>query len=930
MSYIEEILSFDKENLLDILHCMVREIQRVTLAEDARVYLEDMREGALICMYTPEGELERRGARVSIQHRENPLVRCFLESLTLTGVVPHVKDDPLHAAWYAEKSIKKSDLFPIIEGSHPIGVLALDFSERNELHLGTGQREQVRGVLDRAMPVLSKAHRFNLRTTLNRHLDRMRKRETARALLKGAFELDPAFDLVSALVSAQSPVPAALKEKRGGYMEVLAAVTKDPSDLPIYETLERISLLEGKSLLARLVMQKDGETLPRPGSPRLLFFEDLLSENFERREVFNRLAVRTLLMIPVRNEGGQVACVVNYFTKKPHHFSDHELNLLVSHAEAVGEGLRNAGSEHFEIRVLAEIEELLAQDDPLPDFLSKVVAKGVELVGADGGSIALVRERGRERWLVVEEPGGRLVGAKSRDLRKSIIPELRVGGEELPREQRSLTGYVAHTARPCLCQDTEAESLRAGFFRNLGKDFHSGLAVPILVGDNVIGVINLDSSAKNFFTLEHQRIILLISRLIATRIADHTKISELQQKVERMRKEVSYKDPEVRSYLLGNIIGQSEASRRLVDRISRLTPALTNRLLNWNQGRERELELGLPTLLITGKTGSGKEFVFNNVYNLINESFQARGGTGGELPIRKTNIAAFSGELTYTELFGHRKGAYTGAHADRTGILEEADGGIVFLDEIGDADMKTQVQLLRFLDTGEFSRLGETKIRRSRVILVAATNRDLSLEIRSGSFREDLFHRLSEMTLKVPSLKERREDIPDLARHFLGRLHARYAMTQDPPKLTPEAANFLTGISYPGNIRQLVSILQGALFESDSGEIGVEEIRKSLEVSAGSEETGSLENPRDLYDFIRQGEGNFWDTIHLPFMERDITRGTVLEIYRMALEEGGGVREAAKLLKALPGEEGDPQAELTRFRNFMYKTVGLGRKAARD
>jgi len=925
MPYLDRILSFNKENLLDILHYMVKEILRVTKLEDARVYLEDMREGALICLYTPEGELERRGARIAIQHRENPLVRCFLESQTMTDALPMPEEDDLHAEWYSEKEITRSAVFPMIDGNHAIGVLVLDFPMGNARHLRASQREDVHEILKRTMPVLSKAHKFNQRIMLNRHLDRSRMRDTARLLLKGAFELDPALDIVSVLVSAQSPVPEALKDERGGYMEVLAAASRELSDLPVYETLERISLLEGKSLLSRLVMQKDDEVLPRPGSPRFLFFEDLLSEKFERQDVFNRLALRTLLMIPVQTGEGGVVCVVNYFTKNLHLFTESELNLLVSHAGAVGEGIRNTGVEHFEIRVLAEIEQLFAQDEPLPDFLNKVVARAVELVGADCGSIALVRERDRERWLIVEEENGHLVGAKSRDWRKAHIPDLQVGGKDLPREQRSLTGYVAFTARPYLCQDTGAESVREGFYRNLGQNVRSELAVPIMVGENVIGVISLDSNVKNYFTLEHQRITLLISRLIATRIADHTKITELQQKVARMKKEVSYKDPGVGSYLLGNIIGKSGVSRRLVDRISRLAPPLTNRLLSWNLGREKELELGLPTLLITGETGSGKEFVFNNLYNLLNESFRDRGGTGGELSIRKTNIAAFSGELTYTELFGHRKGAYTGAHADRTGILEEADGGIVFLDEIGDADLKTQVQLLRFLDTGEFSRLGETRVRRSRVVLVAATNRDLTREMRNGTFREDLYHRLSEMILKVPSLGERREDIPDLARHFLGRLHARYSMTQEAPQLTADAASLLAGLQYPGNIRQLVTVLQGALFESETGEVGVLEIRKFL---ALTEETGEADptDPAALYGKIRREEGDFWNTIHAPFMERDITRKAVLDIYEIALAEGGGVREAARLLRALPEDEQKQKLELNRFRNFMYKTVGLGKK----
>jgi transcriptional regulator with GAF, ATPase, and Fis domain len=924
MSYVDQILSFDKENLLDILHYLVREALRVTKLTSARVYMEDMREGVLDCLYTPEGELERKGARIPIQHRENPIVRCFLESQTTVDASLDSSADDLHSEWYSERSITRAAVFPMIDGNHAIGVLVLDIRDEKTEVLRAGQRDEVLRVLKRIMPILSKAHKFNQRIMLNRHLDRSRMRDTARILLKGAFELDPLLDMVSVLVSAQSPVPEALKNERGGYMEVLAAASRDPSDLPVYETLERISLLEGKSLLSRLVMQKEDLIILRPGAPKVLFFEDLFSERFERQDVFNRLALRTLLMIPVTAREGGVICVVNYFTKKPHRFTDSELKLLSSHARAVGEGIGDSGAEHFEIRVLAEIEQLLAEDEPLPNFLNRVVTRAAELVGADSGSIALVRERDQERWLVVEGEDGHLVGAKSRDWRKAHIPDLRVGGEELPREQRSLTGYVAYTGKPYLCPDTEAENGREGFYISLDERVRSELAVAIKVGETVLGVISLDSYVEGYFTLEHQRIMLLISRLIATRIADHLKITELQQKVARMKKEVSYKDPGVESYLLGNIIGKSDASRKLVDRISRLAPPLTNRLLNWSLGGEKELELGLPTLLITGETGSGKEFVFNNFYNLLNESYRDRGGSGSVLPIRKTNIAAFSGELTYTELFGHRKGAYTGAYADRIGMLEEADGGIVFLDEIGDADLKTQVQLLRFLDTGEFSRLGETRMRRSRVILVAATNRDLTHEISHGSFREDLYHRLSEMILKVPSLSERREDIPDLARHFLGRLYARYSIRQEAPLLTSEAASFLSSLEYPGNIRQLVTILQGALFESDSGEVGVGEIQSFLTMTGESRKEPARDSAA-LYGKIRRAEGNFWNLVHVPYMAREITRRTVLEVYQFALTEGGGVRGAAILLGALQKSGEDEESDLTRFRNFMYKTVGLGK-----
>lgn len=923
MSYVKQILAFDKENLLDILHYLVKEIAGISDLPDIRAYMEDMRGGALECLYTSDGELERKGARIPMQMRDNSLVKSYLESRILDGVVLGSGTDDLHREWYAKKKVVSSAIFPLLHAGRSIGVISLDATHDYGEVLSNQQREEIRQVLKRVMPTLARAHRFNQKMMLNRYLDRLRKRDAARILLQGSFELDLSLDIASVLVSAVSPVPEALRAQRGGYMEVLAAASKSASDLSVYETLERISIQEGKSLLSRLVMQDGDRIIRRQGAPATLFFEDILVENFERWDVFNKLALKTLLMVPVEGESGEIICVVNYFTKRPHRYSESELKLLTGHARTLSEGITDVAVEHFEIRVLTEIEELLAEDTELPVFLGKVVSRAVELAGADSGTIALVRERDQRRWLVVEDEEGRIVGAKSHDWRKARIPILRVGGEELPPELRSLTGYVAFTGKPYMCPDTEAESARGGFYRDLASDIQSELAVPIMVGENVIGVINLDSYRKNYFGSEHQGILQLVSRLISSRIADYLKITALRGKVERLQKEVSYKDPGVSSYLLGNIIGKSDASLRLVERIGRLTVPLTNRLSSWRRGGEKELELGLPTLLITGETGVGKEFVFNNLYSLLNEKYRVGGKLAGELPLRKTNIAAFTGELTYTELFGHRKGAYTGAHADRTGILEEADGGIVFLDEIGDADLKTQVQLLRFLDSGEFTRLGDSRLRRSRVIFVAATNRDLSLEISRGMFREDLYHRLSEMTLRVPPLRERRDDIPDLAKHFLGRLHATYGLEGKVPVLTREAVACLRELDYPGNIRQLVTVLQGALFESSGSVIGPEEIRRFLALGQ-ADERDATDGAVGIYNRIRKGEGDFWDLVHGPFMERDVTRQDVLEIYRMAHGEGGGVKGAARLLRAVP-EEGDEGA-LTKFRNFMYKTVGLGRE----
>jgi len=926
MSYVEQILGFDKENLVDILHYLALEIEERTGFFDVRVYMEEMHEGALVCLYTREGELERKGARIPIHRRDSFLVKAFLESKYIGNAQLKTGADEVHLPWIRDHQFTRAAVFPMFYAEGTVGILVLDAPEGDKDVLTSSQRESIESLLAKVMPVLAKAHRFNQQIMLGRYLDRSRKRNTARILLDGAFKLDLALDMTSVLVTADYQVPEALRDERGGYMDILAGASRDPSDLPVYETLERISILEGKSLLSQLVMQSGDIVRKRQNKQDYVFFSDILSESVERQDVFNQLSLRTLLMVPVEDTFGKIICVVNYFTKRPHSYTDPEIKLLRSHAKAIGRAIEETDEEHFEIKVLSEIESLLAEETRLNTFLGKVVSLAVELLGADSGSIALVKERDQERWLIVEDNVRKgLVGAKSRGWRKANIPDLKVGGDELPHEERSLTGYVAHTGKPYLCGDVAAELSRSGFYRELASKVVSELAVPIMMGNSAIGVINLDSYSKDYFTVEHQRFLVLISRLIAGRITDQMKIIELTQKVDRLKKEVTYKDPEVSSYLLGNIIGKSDPSQALVERMSRLTVPLTNRLISWARGGDKEVELGLPTILITGETGAGKEFVFNNLYTLLNERFKDEGANRRELPIRKTNIAAFSGDLTYTELFGHRKGAYTGADSDRQGVLEEADGGVVFLDEIGDSDLKTQVQLLRFLDSGEFSRLGENRLRRSRVMFVAATNKNLIDEIEKDNFREDLYHRLREITLSVPSLRQRRDDIPDLARHFLGRLHASYSDGGDPPRLTEGARALLSTLDYPGNIRQLVTILQGALFERTSDVIDEEDVLRSL-ANIQEPSLTSSGTPAGLYEKIRSGEGDFWTLVHGPFLAREITRDTVLTVFRMAQSEGSGVKAAARLLGALSDDPENDEKGMTRFRNFIYKTVGVARE----
>ena len=201
------------------------------------------------------------------------------------------------------------------------------------------------------------------------------------------------------------------------------------------------------------------------------------------------------------------------------------------------------------------------------------------------------------------------------------------------------------------------------------------------------------------------------------------------------------------------------------------------------------------TVLITGESGSGKELVARALH---------RHSPRAKKPFIAINTAAIPRDLLESELFGHERGAFTGAATQRRGRFEEADGGTLFLDEIGDMPAELQTRLLRVLSDGHYYRVGGHQSIKSNVRVIAATHQNLEDRVRQGLFREDLFHRLNVIRLRLPPLKERREDIPDLATHFLARSAKELGV--ETKQLTPAAMAYLTTLPFPGNVRQLENL----------------------------------------------------------------------------------------------------------------------------
>jgi two-component system nitrogen regulation response regulator GlnG len=286
------------------------------------------------------------------------------------------------------------------------------------------------------------------------------------------------------------------------------------------------------------------------------------------------------------------------------------------------------------------------------------------------------------------------------------------------------------------------------------------------------------------------------------------------------------------------------------------------------------------SVLITGETGTGKELFARALHE---HSPRADG------PFVAINTAAVPTELLESELFGHERGSFTGAHARRAGRFEEATGGTLFLDEIGDMPLPLQTRLLRVLAEGDYYRVGGRDLLRADVRVVTATHQDLLGKIADGSFREDLYHRLNVITIKLPPLRERSDDIPLLARHFLHQ--AAMDMGLEEKRLLPETIDVLQSKSWPGNVRQLQNLCQQLCVMAPGEQILPEDLPRGLQTTNPSAQTGDPWSDA-LRSWTRRALSN--GQSDLMAEARGRLERTILDC---ALDHTGGKRvEAARLL----------------------------------
>lgn len=306
------------------------------------------------------------------------------------------------------------------------------------------------------------------------------------------------------------------------------------------------------------------------------------------------------------------------------------------------------------------------------------------------------------------------------------------------------------------------------------------------------------------------------------------------------------------------IVGNSVAMREVYDLIEQVAPART-------------------TVLITGESGTGKEVVARTIH-----FSSPRAESGQFVAVNCSNIPS---ELLESELFGHTKGAFTGAVAAKKGLFEVADGGSIFLDEISTIPPETQARLLRVIQEREFTPLGDTQPRRVDVRIIAATNTDLQRAVKSGDFREDLFYRLNVINIHLPPLRNRREDIPPLAQHFIKKYNQENGRNIS-VQLAPEVLSALENYHWPGNVRELESAIERAVIVARSDDITLECLREEIvnPEPKSTERSGQDQTAADMD--ISRGI-SFYD---------EVSRFEI-ELIRKALEfTGGHQSRAAKLL----------------------------------
>jgi formate hydrogenlyase transcriptional activator len=355
--------------------------------------------------------------------------------------------------------------------------------------------------------------------------------------------------------------------------------------------------------------------------------------------------------------------------------------------------------------------------------------------------------------------------------------------EQPPSLEDSPAAHAMRTRQPLILDRIDAERFPAAITRRLLEvGIRSAVCIPLLRGDRALGTLNVASTREAAFAPNDVELLTQISNELAIAVENALAFLQIEELKNKLSEEKLYLEDEIRTeYDFEEIVGESQSLKRVLHDVETVAPTDS-------------------TVLIRGESGTGKELIARAIHNL-----SAR----RQRTFVKINCAAIPTGLLESELFGHERGAFTGAISQKIGRFELADKGTLFLDEIGDIPLELQPKLLRVLQEREFERLGSTRTIKVDIRLVTATNRDLSQMVAGREFRGDLFYRLNVFPIPLPPLRERRDDIPLLVRYFTQKYARR--MNKQIESVPAGAMEALTNWNWPGNVRELENFIERAV-----------------------------------------------------------------------------------------------------------------------
>ena len=389
----------------------------------------------------------------------------------------------------------------------------------------------------------------------------------------------------------------------------------------------------------------------------------------------------------------------------------------------------------------------------------------------------------------LHDPNSGLLVRQTEDfpLSKGLLSSLPISPLDSPG------GRALQEREPLIFSRSEMQAFGAEISKSmLAEGFKSLCCIPLFRPDRVLGVFVLGSTRADAFQPEDLTLLSQVAAQFAIALENHRASAEIEALKRRLDEERKYLEGEIQTEgQFAEIIGDSPALKKVLEQVATVAP-------------------GEATVLILGETGTGKELIAHAIHRLSRRKHAS---------FIKLNCAAIPTGLLESELFGHEKGAFTGAISQKIGRLELADGGTLFLDEVGDIALELQPKLLRVLQDHEFERLGSNRTIKVKLRLIAATNRDLAKGMAQHEFRSDLFYRLSVFPIRVPPLRERREDIPLLVRYFVRKFGTR--MDRRIETIPKETMKALSAWPWPGNIRELENLMERSVILSDGSALRV-------------------------------------------------------------------------------------------------------------